>query len=215
MTPRPALIIKSVPNVIILLHGFNSGPGKKAEQISEFIYQNQLTDKFKLIAPALDQSPRNSIREINRLIRGNKGRKVFLVGTSLGGFYANYFRAKFKEEFLTVHAINPSWRPSKTLQKYTNTELTNYKTQEKWFFNEKYIEDLIEFELFIDSNLASYSSNKYNIHLSRSDELLSFEDMMTFLKLNSIQFNKFEYDSDHRFDKIIDIMELIIRDEKQ
>ena len=215
MAPRPPFTIKSVPNVIILLHGFNSGSGKKAEQISEFINKNQLTDKFKLCAPALDERPRNAIREINRLIRGNKGRKVFLVGTSLGGFYANYFRAKFIQEFLTVHSINPSWRPSKTLKKYVNTELINYKTEEKWVFDGKYIEDLIEFESFIDSNLASPSSNKYNIHLSRADELLSFDDLMTFLKFNSIPFNKFEYDSDHRFDKIIDVMEIIIRDEKQ
>ena len=90
------------PNVIILLHGFNSLPGAKAKQIAEFIAENHLGHKFELIAPELDSDPRKAVKEVNKLIRTHKNRKVHLIGTSLGGFYACYFRAKFKEEFLTT-----------------------------------------------------------------------------------------------------------------
>ena len=42
MAPRLAYSIKSYPNVIILLHGFNSGPGNKAKEIEEFLSEKNL-----------------------------------------------------------------------------------------------------------------------------------------------------------------------------
>ena len=138
MTPRPTFIIKKCPNVIILLHGFNSAPGKKSKQIQEFLKENNLKHEYELIIPKMSGEPRSAIREINKIIRSNKGIKVHLIGTSLGGFYANYFRAKFKEDFLIVHAINPSWNPSESLRLYKNKELKNLKTKEKWTFKNKY-----------------------------------------------------------------------------
>mgnify|MGYP000957531500 CR=1 FL=1 len=57
------------PNVIILLHGFNSLPGAKAKQIAEFIAENHLGHKFELIAPELDSDPRKAVKEVNKLIK--------------------------------------------------------------------------------------------------------------------------------------------------
>jgi hypothetical protein len=43
-TPRITVV---KPNVNILLHGFNSLPGAKAQQIEEFIAENHLGHKFE------------------------------------------------------------------------------------------------------------------------------------------------------------------------
>jgi predicted esterase YcpF (UPF0227 family) len=211
MTPRPTFIIKKCPNVIILLHGFNSAPGKKSKQIQEFLKENNLKHEYELIIPKMSGEPRSAIREINKIIRSNKGIKVHLIGTSLGGFYANYFRAKFKEDFLIVHAINPSWNPSESLRLYKNKELKNLKTKEKWTFKNKYIEQLIEFEGFIKKYISIPPHKDYYIHISKHDELLNFNKMFDFLEINKIPFQKTEYETDHRFDKIKDVMKILTK----
>ena len=209
MTPRPTFIIKKCPNVIILLHGFNSAPGKKSKQIQEFLKENNLKHEYELIIPKMSGEPRSAIREINKIIRSNKGIKVHLIGTSLGGFYANYFRAKFKEDFLIVHAINPSWNPSESLRLYKNKELKNLKTKEKWTFKNKYIEQLIEFEGFIKKYISIPPHKDYYIHISKHDELLNFDKMFDFMEINKLPFQKTEYETDHRFDKIKELMKII------
>ena len=211
MTPRPTFIIKKCPNVIILLHGFNSAPGKKSKQIQEFLKENNLKHEYELIIPKMSGEPRSAIREINKIIRSNKGIKVHLIGTSLGGFYANYFRAKFKEDFLIVHAINPSWNPSESLRLYKNKELKNLKTKEKWTFKNKYIEQLIEFEGFIKKYISIPPHKDYYIHISKHDELLNFEKMYNFMEINKVPFQKTEYETDHRFDKIKEVMKIVTR----
>lgn len=210
MTPRPTLIIKKYPNVIILLHGFNSAPGKKTKQIQEFLQKNNLKQEYKIIAPKLSEEPRIAIREINRIIRSNRSIKVYLIGTSFGGFYANYFRAKFKENFLTVHAINPSWNPSDSLKLYKNKELKNLKTQEKWTFKSKYLEQCKEFESFIKKNMSIPPHRDYFIHISENDELLNFDKMFDFMEINNVPFQKNIYKTDHRFDKIQEVMKFVI-----
>ena len=213
MTPRPSFIIKKCPNVILLIHGFNSAPGKKSKQIQEFLKENNLKHEYELIVPNLSGEPRSAIREINRIIRSNKGLKVHLIGTSLGGFYANYFRAKFKEDFLSVHAINPSWNPSDSLKLYKNKELINLKTQEKWTFKSKYLEQLIVFDGFIKKNISIPPHKDYYIHISKHDELLNFDKMFDFMEINKVPFQKTEYETDHRFDKIKEVMKFVINHE--
>ena len=91
MSPQLPYSVTIPPNIIILLHGFNSAPGNKAKEIEEFLSEKKIKDKYKLIAPTIDYEPIKARRDINKIIRQNKIRKVYLIGTSLGGFYANYF----------------------------------------------------------------------------------------------------------------------------
>ena len=174
--------------------------------------EKNLTDEYLLIAPQIDYIPNRARRDINKLIRQNKSSKVHIIGTSLGGFYANYFRAKFNEDFLYVHAINPSWEPSKSLANKKNQILENFKSNEKWEFKEEYLAKLEEQENFIKMHLKSCTCQNYHIHLSRSDEMLNFDKMLSYLEVNNTHYIKKEYDSDHRFRKIKDIMAHIIKD---
>jgi hypothetical protein len=81
-----------------LLHGFNSGPGQKAEEINAYLKEYHLDADYELIAPQLSYEPKKAIDEINLLIEEHQTGSVFVIGTSLGGFYTNYFRAKFRDE---------------------------------------------------------------------------------------------------------------------
>jgi predicted esterase YcpF (UPF0227 family) len=82
---------------------------------------------------------------------------VYVIGTSLGGFYANCFITIYQDDEIVIfHAINPSWNPSVTLKRALYQELTNFKPNEKWFFQPKYIDQLKEMENFILENLKKY-----------------------------------------------------------
>ena len=212
MSPQLPYSVTIPPNIIILLHGFNSAPGNKAKEIEEFLSEKKIKDKYKLIAPTIDYEPIKARRDINKIIRQNKSRKVYLIGTSLGGFYANYFRAKFSEDFLNVHTINPSWEPSKSLACYKNKVLENFKTKEKWEFKEDYLSQLKELEKFMKTNLNSPSPNNYHVHLSKFDEVLNFDTMLDFLEKKNIDYVKKTYDTNHRFEKIKEVMEYITKD---
>lgn len=95
---------------ILLLHGFNSGPGNKERVIKEWLDNNDLSNEILVVAPKLAYSPNEAVKQIAKLIQENYG-NIFVIGTSLGGFYANYVRAMNSSDAIKVHALNPSWSP--------------------------------------------------------------------------------------------------------
>ena len=193
-------------NRIILLHGFNSGPGQKAEEINAYLKEYHLDADYELIAPQLSHEPKEAIDEINRLIEEHRTGTIFVVGTSLGGFYTNYFRAKFRDERVVAHAINPSWRPTQTLLPAKDTVQENFKTGEKWIFTSKYMDQLEEFEHFVLTNLKNYRGNRYAIHLATKDELLNFDELRLYMEENEVNPDLYFYETDHRFGNIKEVM---------
>ena len=193
-------------NRIILLHGFNSGPGQKAEEINAYLKEYHLDADYELIAPQLSHEPKEAIAEINLLIEEHRTGSIFVVGTSLGGFYTNYFRAKFRDEKVVAHAINPSWRPTQTLLPAKDTVQENFKTGEKWIFTSKYMDQLEEFEHFVLTNLKNYKGNKYAIHLATEDELLNFDELRSYMEENEVNPDLYFYETDHRFGNINEVM---------
>jgi predicted esterase YcpF (UPF0227 family) len=193
-------------NRIILLHGFNSGPGQKAEEINAYLKEYHLDADYELIAPQLSHEPKEAIVEVNRLIEEHRTGSIFVVGTSLGGFYTNYFRAKFKDERVVAHAINPSWRPTQTLLPAKDTVQENFKTGEKWIFTSEYMDQLEEFEHFVLTNLKNYKGNRYAIHLATEDELLNFDELRLYMEENEVNPDLYFYETDHRFGNIKEVM---------
>jgi predicted esterase YcpF (UPF0227 family) len=197
-------------NRIILLHGFNSGPGQKAEEINAYLKEYHLDADYELIAPQLSHEPKEAIDEINRLIEEHQTGSIFVVGTSLGGFYTNYFRAKFRDERVVAHAINPSWRPTQTLLPAKDTGQENFKTGEKWIFTSEYMDQLEEFEHFVLTNLKNYKGNRYAIHLATEDELLNFDELRLYMEENEVNPDLYFYETDHRFGNIKEVMERML-----
>ena len=92
---------------IIYLHGFLSSPqSKKALQTVE--YCNQFGMESFICVPELDASPDQCVAQISKLIESRAGNEVFLIGSSLGGYYATYLAEKYN---LKAALINPAVRP--------------------------------------------------------------------------------------------------------
>lgn len=200
-------VVDILKSTLLLLHGFNSAPGAKKEAIAQWLQSKYLDHTISLIAPELPISPTKAIGDIEDIIKLAQG-KVYVIGTSLGGFYANYIRAIYPDSKCVVHAINPSWQPSKTLQRVANKEVTNYKTGAVSFFSESYIADLAEMETEVIKGLKNYTGNAYYLHIGTQDELLAFDGLFEFLKKHNISHQKYEYPTNHRFEMMPEMLKV-------
>jgi hypothetical protein len=90
-----------------------------------------------------------------------------------------------------------------------NQQQKNYKTEENWNFTEAYLNYLGSFEKKCKEELKNYKGTYFTFHLANSDELLSFEEMLEYLKENKIPNKQFYYDTDHRFGTVVEMLENI------
>jgi predicted esterase YcpF (UPF0227 family) len=102
----------------VYLHGFLSSPkSKKAQQLIQYFDDNQMAEQLSV--PTLSFEPAVAIQQAQDAIQELKQQpgidQVFLMGSSLGGFYATYLA---EHESLKAVLINPAVRPFELFDKY-------------------------------------------------------------------------------------------------
>ena len=112
-------------------------------------------------------------------------------------------------EQIKVHAINPSWLPSISLKKEVNKTSVNIKTKENWIFTDAHLNYLAHFEKACKVELKHYDGTNYTLHLATAYELLSFDDMISYLNDNKVPNKLYYYDTNHRFETINELLEII------
>lgn len=122
--------------VIVYLHGFNSSPqSTKARQTADWLAQHAPQHSFQ--CPALLPYPAEAREQIDALVR-EAGDEVWLIGSSLGGFYATWLAARHD---LPAVLINPSVHPYHTLRDYLGPNRNLY-TDVPWEFRPEHIDEL-------------------------------------------------------------------------
>src|SRR5574340_1489358 len=120
--------------MIVYLHGFNSSPASgKARQLGE--YMAGLGRQADYYCPALPNSPREAVAQVEaELVRRQSG-AVTLVGSSLGGWYATYLAEKHGWKAVLV---NPAVHAHVLMRGAIGLQ-TNWHTGEKWRFTEAHM----------------------------------------------------------------------------
>jgi len=125
---------------VFYIHGFNSSLNSKS-----FVYlKNELLEPISGIehtSRAIDSY--NLISKYLKNVSDIKSTHSLFIGSSLGGFWANYFAAVYKQPAIL---INPSFKPSVTLSKYQG-ENVHGKIWTK--------DDTLEYTKFEDSKVAN------------------------------------------------------------
>jgi predicted esterase YcpF (UPF0227 family) len=94
---------------IVYLHGFNSsGKGPKTDLLVKRF------GKENVVAPDLPVNPKQVENIVTKIVRETKSFPIVFVGTSLGGFWANYFAQLWDTQCVIV---NPAVLPSEELVK--------------------------------------------------------------------------------------------------
>lgn len=177
---------------IVYLHGFNSdGNGNTAKKL-----KNNYKDE--MITPSYDyQNADKGYNLLNSLISGlSSNDEVILCGTSLGGFWANYFSEKYN---LKAILINPSLTPDTSLLKFIGTN--------KNFSNGKVIEFTKEDAELYSKYELSESPNIYkSILLGAKDTVIDHKKSAEKFKDHQVIIDQ---DEEHQIKDVSKIIKLI------
>ncbi len=155
---------------ILYIHGFNSaGYGDKINYLKEFFGDENV------ITPTLPYNPEKAIKLLEFLTQAIKEKdKLYIFGTSLGGFYALYLSDKFNVKSVI---INPSIDPYDSLKNQVGPQ-KNFKTGEEYYFLKENLESLKNFYV---KDLEKLKSTVY-IYLDEEDKLLDSKKTAAYFK---------------------------------
>ncbi len=123
----------------LYIHGF----GSCALSHKASLFKDYYTGKgLKFLAPTLSYNPKFAIETLCDIVE-LFDRKVNLIGSSLGGYYAIYLANRYK---LKAALINPSVYPYETLSKYIPKAL-NYCDLSSFEWNQTHLNLLKNYEV--------------------------------------------------------------------
>lgn len=167
---------------IIYLHGFASS--NKTEKVLDL----KKVFGASIIAPDLLSKPVIDVKHIDNIIK--RYNDPVLVGSSLGGFYVEYFSCKYQLRSLLINPLLDI-----TLIEPYIGEHDYYYSQEKFHFT---IEDY-NYLLSMEKELSSLhpSSNK-TVILAKNDSVIPSSVTLKYYENSNIELNIFENES-HSF----------------
>jgi len=160
--------------MIIYIHGFGgSGCGVKAEIFREYFKSNNNS----FIAPSLSYVPELAVKTLEELIE-SYSEEVFLIGSSLGGYYAIYLADKYKIKALL---LNPSVKPMETLGRLIgNTH--NFYDGSLFSWSQKHINMLRQY----DTKDRDLDKSLYFLLTKKDDDVLDYMEAVTKLEGSKI-----------------------------
>lgn len=158
-------------NTILYFHGFKSSSDSgKAQEFKNFIKNH--TSQTKIVIPDLDDDFKKANKQIKNLINENE-KRIFFMGSSLGGYYALYFAELYKTKSVL---INPAIPPLKDFEIHLGKN-ENYATGNKFIISKddiSYIRSLHHKRILDPTN--------HLILLESGDEILDYIKTVSYFK---------------------------------
>ena len=154
--------------MILYLHGFRSSPHSfKARLLGERLRQQGRTAEY--LCPQLPASPRAAIAMAQQLTQGIDPKKLTLIGSSLGGFYATWLAEQMG---CRAVLLNPAVSAPHDLEKYVGTT-TQFHSNEPFEFKAAYVD-----ELRVLAVAQITDPTRYFLIAATGDEVLNWRDMV-------------------------------------
>jgi predicted esterase YcpF (UPF0227 family) len=159
--------------LLVYLHGFRSSPrSSKAVKTSVALKALSTPDHtFEWYCPQLLASPKASMAMVTNYIDQSKADRMVVIGSSLGGFYANYLTEKYSCKAV---ALNPAVRAARELAPHVGM-MTAYDSEEPFDFRPEYIDELKALQVERVSD-----PSRYFLIAAKGDELLDWKEMSQF-----------------------------------
>lgn len=123
---------------LLYLHGFRSSPHSYKAQYLDNIFKTRYPD-IQWVCPQLPPSPTGAARLMLELTKGWDIESSAVVGSSLGGFYADWLA---NEGGFKCALINPATDPAGDLKHYIGQQTTWQNPSESFYFKEEYLDEL-------------------------------------------------------------------------
>ena len=150
--------------VIVIFHGFKSAmPNGAYKRLHKTFH-----DRFAVVGFNYDYFDIKANEDAFALLwdKALKGRKIISAGTSLGGFWANYFAYKYNIKKVVV--VNPVVDPVAQLQQFIGRHYVE-KRQTELIVTAEDIEHYRGIEIPVDDSTSRL------VLLSRDDEILNYK----------------------------------------
>ncbi|QWD65024.1 YqiA/YcfP family alpha/beta fold hydrolase [Polynucleobacter sp. MWH-UH2A] len=159
--------------LLVYLHGFRSSPrSSKAVMTGEGINAiSTLDNPIQWYCPQLLASPKESMAMVEKQIQESGADQMVVVGSSLGGFYANYLAEKYNCKAVL---LNPAVRAARELAPHVGM-MTAYDSDEPFDFRSEYIDELKALQVEKITN-----PSRYFLIAAKGDELLDWQEMVHF-----------------------------------
>jgi uncharacterized protein len=149
--------------VIIYLHGFNSSPQSgKAQHLKRYLDERGKAGEF--VCPQLSHRPDLAMAAVEGEISRQPEKKITLVGSSLGGFYATWLAEKHG---LRAVLINPAVDPHVGLRAYLGPQQA-FHGSERYELTEEHLRQWKE--LFV----TRVHPERYLLLVETGDEVLDY-----------------------------------------
>ena len=151
-------------DLILYIHGWNSyKDARKAVLLKNEINSSK---NFEVDSITLESHPKEAIQQLSNYIENNKvQRKVHLIGSSLGGYYATFLSEKYN---LKAAMINPAVWAYKIFKNDMGAN-ENLNTGEKYFIDDLWVQSLQD--IFIES----ITGKNYLVLLQTGDQTLNYK----------------------------------------
>ena len=159
--------------LLVYLHGFRSSPNSsKAVMTREAVQALSTVDHtYEWYCPQLLASPKESMDLVINHIDRSNGDHIVIIGSSLGGFYANYLSEKYHCKGV---ALNPAVFAPRELEPHVGM-MTAYDSEEPFDFKAEYVEELRALQVHKITN-----PQRYFLIAAKGDELLDWREMVVF-----------------------------------
>lgn len=153
--------------LILYLHGFCSSPASwKSQLLAEEMARRGMAAQF--ICPKLSPVPDEAVASVSRLIE-QAGGPVTLIGSSLGGHYANYLAEKHG---INAVLINPAAVDRLDLAKFVGDH-ANFHSGERFTFTEAHAAQL-------RAQVRRPTPERYWLLTEIGDEVLDYRQAVDF-----------------------------------
>jgi predicted esterase YcpF (UPF0227 family) len=171
---------------IIYFHGLGStGTSDKSQALKDaFGAENVLTPDYPV-------DPDKTISQIERLVTPLKREGLVFVGTSLGGFWANYFGQRFQSKCVLV---NPLLDPGVAFIDGAGTIVKNYVTGEETLMTAEMVKGFRSAE----AEVGSMNPDLVTMFLARDDDVIDYKRTLAQLPEADIFVTD---DGGHRYEK--------------
>ena len=151
-------------DLILYIHGWNSyKDARKAVLLKNEINSSK---NFEVDSITLKSHPKEAIQQLSNYIEDHKEqRKVHLIGSSLGGYYATFLSEKYN---LKAAMINPAVWAYKIFKNDMGAN-ENLNTGEKYFIDDLWVQSLQD--IFIES----ITGKNYLVLLQTWDQTLNYK----------------------------------------
>lgn len=136
---------------LLYIHGFLSSPlSFKAQQTQAWLAANH--PEIDYYCPQLSPYPLETQQLLEQLVESILPKPLYVMGSSLGGFWATWLAEKYN---LRALLVNPAVNPHHFMPKYVGMDLKSYHRDDHYSLQPHHIDEIIQVDVQ-PTRLANY-----------------------------------------------------------